>query len=61
MECNPWVKVPSVFLLAQSSTSTFLCANSPPSAGRLDLGFTLIDFEPRIAFTLIQVPWTRGS
>jgi len=61
MECDPLVEVPPVFLLAQRSTSAFLCANSPPSANRLDLGFTLIDLKPRIAFTPIQVAWTRRS
>ena len=61
MECDPLVKVPPVFLVLQRSTGTFLCANSPLSANRLDLGFTLVDFEPRIAFTFLQVPWNRRS
>ncbi len=60
MECDPLVKVlvkvPPVFLVAQRSTGTFLCANSPPSANRLDLGYALVDFEPRITFTLFEAP-----
>ena len=56
MECDPLAKVPPVFLVAQRSTGTFLCANYPPSGNRLDLGYALVDFEPRIAFTLFQVP-----